>query len=101
MPNLYTVTFGSQPTILSMAYTRHTQPFTLEEAIHFDVSVITEGSSAGFPMNQNSVTNVIEITRLENSLKKLRETQEFVTSYLDATPDAEIAGVLEENNVVM
>jgi DNA-directed RNA polymerase specialized sigma24 family protein len=42
-----------------------------------------------------------EINRLENSLKKLRETQEFLQSYLEATPDAEIAQVLEENKVVM
>jgi len=66
---------------------RYPQPFTLAEAAALDVSVISE-----------------EISRLENSLKYLSETQEVLKAALAETtesPDAEIAEALEENRVVM
>jgi hypothetical protein len=81
---------------------RHPQPFTLAEAIGFDVSVIMEGSAPFWLlMNNSGLQPSTEINRLENSLKKLGETQEFLQSYVEATPDAEIARVFEENKVVM
>ena len=79
---------------------RHSQPFTLAEAFGFDVFVIMEGS-ASFLTEEPGLQHSTEINRLENSLKKLRETQEFLQSYLEATPDDEIAQVLEENKMTM
>ncbi|KAF8812526.1 hypothetical protein BYT27DRAFT_7182968 [Phlegmacium glaucopus] len=67
---------------------RYAQPFTLAEATALDVSVISE-----------------EISRLQNSLKYLRETQEVLKAALAETstepPDSEIAKAFEENQVVI
>lgn len=85
-----------------MDYTpRHSQPFTLKEATNLDVSVIVEGIPATHLAYQFESTDSAEISRLENSLRKLQETQQFLQSHLEATPDAEIAQVLDENNIVM
>ncbi len=85
-----------------MNYTpRHSQPFTLAEAICFDNPVIMEGSASFYGSRLLDFKHSAEINRLENSLKKLRETQEFLQSYLEGTPDAEIARDFEENKVVM
>lgn len=43
----------------------------------------------------------IEIARLQNSIAKLKETQEVLAEELKATPDAELQLALEENNSVM
>ncbi|KAG5639279.1 hypothetical protein H0H81_004940 [Sphagnurus paluster] len=67
---------------------RYAQPFSLADAVKLDVAVITE-----------------EITRLQNSLKHLKETQAGLQEYIDSeTPtevDVEIAKALEENKIVM
>ncbi|TFK43445.1 hypothetical protein BDQ12DRAFT_718665 [Crucibulum laeve] len=67
---------------------RYPQPFTLSEAIALDVSVITE-----------------EISRLQNSLKHLRETQDMLKDHImveaPADPDPEITKAIEENEVVI
>jgi len=63
---------------------RYPQPFTLAEATALDVSVISE-----------------EISRLQNSLKYLSETQEVLKAALAESPDAEIAEAFEENQVVI
>ncbi|KAK7470532.1 hypothetical protein VKT23_001957 [Stygiomarasmius scandens] len=72
-----------------MDYTpRYAQPFTLSEAIALDVSTITE-----------------EIARLQNSLKHLNETQEFLKEAIGAestdTVDPELTQAYEENQVVI
>jgi len=86
-----------------MDYTpQHPQPFTLAEAICFDAPVIMEGNSDSFSESRLlDFKHSAEINRLENSLKKLRETQEYLQSYLETTLDAEIARDFEENKVVM
>lgn len=63
---------------------RYQQPFTLAEATALDVPVISE-----------------EISRLQNSLKYLRETQEALKAVLAETTDAEIAEAFEENEIVI
>ncbi|EKM80122.1 hypothetical protein AGABI1DRAFT_127801 [Agaricus bisporus var. burnettii JB137-S8] len=67
---------------------RYAQPFTLNEAIGLDVSVIVD-----------------EIARLQNSLKHLRETQtllrEFQSQEAPGTADPEVQKALEENEVVI
>jgi len=66
---------------------RYSQPFTLAEAKALDLSVISE-----------------EISRLQNSLKYLSETQVVLKSALAETtepPDSEILQAFEENQVVI
>jgi len=65
---------------------RFAQPFTLTEAIQFDVSLITE-----------------EIARLQNSLQLLRQTQELLREHAATEPevDVEISKAIEENEVVI
>ncbi|KAF9464459.1 hypothetical protein BDZ94DRAFT_1256489 [Collybia nuda] len=67
---------------------RYPQPFTLAEAIALDVSVISE-----------------EITRLQHSLRYLRQTQdtlhEHVASEKPEDIDPEISKALEENEDVI
>ncbi|KAF8165263.1 hypothetical protein B0H34DRAFT_230861 [Crassisporium funariophilum] len=67
-----------------MDYTpRYQQPFTLAEAIGLDVSVISE-----------------EISRLQNSLKYLKETQELLRESLlvFGDPDPELTEAYEDNH---
>ncbi|RDB22810.1 hypothetical protein Hypma_010086 [Hypsizygus marmoreus] len=67
---------------------RYPQPFTLAEATLFDVAVITE-----------------EISRLQNSLQRLKETQDHLREYVEkeapADVDPEITKALEENEDVI
>ncbi|KIY49299.1 hypothetical protein FISHEDRAFT_23280, partial [Fistulina hepatica ATCC 64428] len=74
-----------------MDYTpRYRQPFTLAHAIRLDVAVINE-----------------EISRLENSLKHLRETQDLLAqeqtreAEIGAEPDHEVIHAIEENKIVI
>ncbi|KII95119.1 hypothetical protein PLICRDRAFT_75166, partial [Plicaturopsis crispa FD-325 SS-3] len=71
-----------------MNYTpRYAQPFTLEQAILLDVPVITE-----------------EIARLENSLARLKSTQEMLREHLsmeESEPDPELSEALAENELVI
>ena len=82
---------------------RYPQPFTLAEATALDVSVISEGRFVFFKGNPWLIV-LPEISRLQNSLKHLRETQESLkTALAEITdpPDAEIAEAFEENQIVM
>ncbi|KAJ4478224.1 hypothetical protein J3R30DRAFT_3249321, partial [Lentinula aciculospora] len=68
---------------------RYNQPFTLSEAILLDVSTISE-----------------EITRLQYSIKRLRETQETLQVVINEaespeTADVEIIQAFKENQEVM
>ncbi|KIM46100.1 hypothetical protein M413DRAFT_441161 [Hebeloma cylindrosporum] len=65
---------------------RFSQPFTLNEAIGLDVAVITE-----------------EMSRLQNSLERLRETQKILQEAISdpGEPDPEIKLAFEENQVVI
>ncbi|GLB33900.1 hypothetical protein LshimejAT787_0107840 [Lyophyllum shimeji] len=67
---------------------RYAQPFTLADAVSLDVPVITE-----------------EITRLQNSLRHLKQTQAALQEYIEAeTPanaDPELTKALEENKTVI
>ncbi|KAJ3799092.1 hypothetical protein GGU11DRAFT_680237 [Lentinula aff. detonsa] len=68
---------------------RYNQPFTLSEANVLDVSTLSE-----------------EITRLQYSIKRLRETQEALKGLIDEavspeTADAEIVQAFKENQDVM
>ncbi|KAJ3716351.1 hypothetical protein DFJ43DRAFT_813087 [Lentinula guzmanii] len=68
---------------------RYNQPFTLSEAIVLDVSTLSE-----------------EITRLQYSIKRLRETQEALKGLIDEavspeTADAEIVQAFKENQDVI
>ncbi|KDR83656.1 hypothetical protein GALMADRAFT_35827, partial [Galerina marginata CBS 339.88] len=65
---------------------RFAQPFTLSEAIHLDVAVITE-----------------EISRLQNSLRHLRETQTVLEQALkeEGEEDQEIKKAFDENQIVI
>ncbi|KAJ3819141.1 hypothetical protein F5880DRAFT_1454817, partial [Lentinula raphanica] len=68
---------------------RYNQPFTLSEAILLDVSTISE-----------------EITRLQYSIKRLRETQETLKAVIDEaasaeTADTEIVQAYQENKDVI
>ncbi|KAL0572045.1 hypothetical protein V5O48_009923, partial [Marasmius crinis-equi] len=66
---------------------RYPQPFTLAEAILFDVSTITE-----------------EISRLQNSLQHLRQTQELLQEAIESDSgegDAEVKAAFDENQQVI
>ncbi|ESK96067.1 hypothetical protein Moror_7412 [Moniliophthora roreri MCA 2997] len=63
---------------------RYPQPFTFSEAVQFDVSTITE-----------------EISRLQNSLRHLRQTQELLKEALDTGPDVEVKAAFDENEQVI
>ncbi|THV08444.1 hypothetical protein K435DRAFT_847305 [Dendrothele bispora CBS 962.96] len=67
---------------------RYVQPFSLAEAIALDVSTISE-----------------EIARLQNSLKHLNETQQFLKEIIEAenpeTVDADLTKAYEENQTVI
>ncbi|KJA30191.1 hypothetical protein HYPSUDRAFT_126774 [Hypholoma sublateritium FD-334 SS-4] len=70
-----------------MEYTpRFPQPFTLSEAINLDVAVITE-----------------EISRLRNSLARLRATQIILQAELEVPGeiDSEITKAFDENKIVI
>ncbi|KAL1722454.1 hypothetical protein EV715DRAFT_287468 [Schizophyllum commune] len=68
-----------------MDYTpRHNQPFTLEQAVHLDVAIITE-----------------EISRLQNSLQHLKETQDLLRSHLKSEADPDLQQALNENEEVI
>lgn len=66
----------------------YAQPFTLAEAVNLDIAVITE-----------------EITRLQNSLWHLQQTQKTLLEYIEAERsadvDPEITKALEENKTVI
>jgi len=67
---------------------RYSQPFTLADAVNLDVAVITE-----------------EITRLQNSLRHLKQTQATLQEYIEfespADVDPEVTKALEENKTVI
>ncbi|KAJ7682695.1 hypothetical protein DFH06DRAFT_972454 [Mycena polygramma] len=68
---------------------RYEQPFTLSEARLLDVETITE-----------------EMARLQNSLQRLRETQDILREHVASiqpgeSVDPEITSALEENETVM
>jgi len=64
---------------------QYPQPFTLAQARALDVSVISE-----------------EISRLQNSLKHLKETQDLLEAELRTKlPDADITQAFEENRAVI
>ncbi|GBE79698.1 hypothetical protein BKA93DRAFT_758315 [Sparassis latifolia] len=63
---------------------RFYQPFSLEEAVRMDVSVLTE-----------------EISRLQNSIEHLKTTQEELKEAMSSTPDPEFTKAVEENEVVI
>ncbi|KAH9938194.1 uncharacterized protein B0H18DRAFT_1112373 [Fomitopsis serialis] len=63
---------------------RYSQPFTLQEAVGLDVSVITE-----------------EIARLQHSLQHLRRTQTELKVVSDEAPDPEFTKAIEENDLVI
>ncbi|KIY67947.1 hypothetical protein CYLTODRAFT_422072 [Cylindrobasidium torrendii FP15055 ss-10] len=67
-----------------MFKTQYPQPFSLLEAISLDVAVITE-----------------EIARLQDSLRRLRETQDILTEHLREENDVDISKAVEENIVTI
>ncbi|KAI0347248.1 hypothetical protein BDW22DRAFT_1351641 [Trametopsis cervina] len=68
-----------------MDYTpRYPQPFTLGEAVHLDVPVISE-----------------EIARLENSLAHLQDTQTQLREANEESPDPEFEKAIQENEDVI
>ncbi|KAJ6485156.1 hypothetical protein C8R47DRAFT_550657 [Mycena vitilis] len=78
-----------QATILMDYKPRYEQPFTLSEARLLDVETITE-----------------EIARLQNSLQRLRETQDILREHVASiqtgeSVDPEITSALEENETVI
>jgi hypothetical protein len=83
---------------------RFSQPFTLNEAIGLDVAVITEGIAVVFNKYRISINSrSLEIARLQNSLERLRETQEILQAVIiePGESDPEIKLAFEENQVVM
>ena len=83
---------------------RFSQPFTLYEAIGLDVAVITEGIAVVFNKCRISINcRSLEIARLQNSLERLRETQEVLQAVIiePGESDPEIMLAFEENQVVM
>ncbi|KZP32978.1 hypothetical protein FIBSPDRAFT_943943 [Athelia psychrophila] len=70
-----------------MDYTpRYPQPFSLEQAIHLEVPIISE-----------------EITRLQHSLQHLKSTQEELREYVasESQPDPELVAAIVENEGVI
>ncbi|KAF9569287.1 hypothetical protein CPC08DRAFT_653168, partial [Agrocybe pediades] len=63
---------------------RYRQPFTLVEAVKLDVSTITE-----------------EISRLQNSLKHLNETQDIIEASLKEEEDSDLRKAMDENREVI
>ncbi|KAF4619894.1 hypothetical protein D9613_005301 [Agrocybe pediades] len=63
---------------------RYRQPFTLAEAVKLDVSTITE-----------------EISRLQNSLKHLNETQDIIEASLKEEEDSDLRKAMDENREVI
>jgi len=63
---------------------RYSQPFTLGEAVRLDVSTITE-----------------EITRLQNSIRLLKETQSQLEEVITSDPDEEFVKAFDDNKLVI
>ncbi|KAF8663491.1 hypothetical protein AX16_001059 [Volvariella volvacea WC 439] len=68
---------------------RYPQPFTLADAVQLDVSTITQ-----------------EIARLQDSIRRLKETQTALQEIASSTPSGEVVDpeyerAIEENRVVM
>jgi len=63
---------------------RYSQPFTLGEAVQLDVSTITE-----------------EITRLQNSIRLLKETQSQLEEVITSDPDEEFVKAFDDNKLVI
>ncbi|TRM67725.1 hypothetical protein BD626DRAFT_564638 [Schizophyllum amplum] len=63
---------------------RYNQPFTLAEAVHLDVAIITE-----------------EIARLQNSLQHLNETQALLRTHIALESDPDLQQALNENEQVI
>jgi hypothetical protein len=87
---------------------RHKQPFTLAEAIQLDPSLIADGRNidgyatrVGFLILYMHLC--VEIARLQNSLKHLRETQVALREHIRDAPehDADVEDAAQENEETM
>ncbi|CAL1700788.1 unnamed protein product [Somion occarium] len=63
---------------------RYPQPFTLAEAVRLDVPIIAE-----------------EISRLQNSVERLRATQKELNEAVAESPDPDFSKAIEENDIVI
>lgn len=83
---------------------RHPQPFSYAEAMQFEIATITKGT-AGKVCRPVIISpcDVVEITRLQNSLEHLDRTQlqlrEFMIEAVEK--DRELVVAYEENELVM
>ena len=81
---------------------KHPQPFSFPEALKLDPTTITDGSFSRTHTYTHARANdgpyLLEITRLQNSLRHLKRTQDELRAYPDGP---EIAEVLRENDAVM
>ena len=92
-----------------MEYTpRHRQPFSLPQAILLDVPIIAEGPCYHQACDAHVWVGGIdasslytEISRLQNSLVHLKETQKQLREYILDSPDPDISQAIEENVEVM
>ena len=92
-----------------MEYTpRHKQPFSLPQAILLDVPIIAEGPCCHQACDAHVWVGGIdpcplytEISRLQNSLVHLKETQKQLREYISHSPDTDISQAIEENVEVM
>ncbi|TFK55974.1 hypothetical protein OE88DRAFT_1722924 [Heliocybe sulcata] len=74
---------------------RHPQPFTLAEATHLEVPVLTEGSvQSSRCLTRSSETVLTEIARLQNSLNHLERTQDELKENMTGSNEED--SVLEE-----
>jgi hypothetical protein len=87
-----------------MDYTpRHPQPFTLEQAILLDVTILSEGQAVSSSIYLTSAYPPPEITRLQNSLEHLKRTQEELREHVatSSSPDPDFIEAISENEEVM
>lgn len=73
---------------------RHPQPFTLTEARQLDVGIIVTGKSV-------EISLTAEISRLQNSLTHLEQTQADLLSALEEEEDTDLREAWSENQGVM
>ena len=93
---------------------KHPQPFSFSDALRFEPATITEGSvpkynilwASGFKLTRARTNDaapplsVIEIGRLQNSLRHLKRTQDELRAY-NSDDDPELVQALKENEAVM